>query len=224
MTPAMNPRTPPPVKTPKRATPPDRIPARVANPTLDDHLAVLSRAIFQAGLSWAFMAARWDDFLAAFDGFSIVRVAGYGEADIERIMEAPGVVHSRSKIAATIQNAQALQAIEREFGSVAAYVARFGDYDALWADAKTRLQFLGDLNCYYWLFRTGAPVPPFEQWMQRHDKDHPRMREMVLLGRQNGTSSEDAPAGRLDGERLRLCDHAPRPVRAQPEAKGRAGR
>jgi hypothetical protein len=184
------PRSAPPVKTPKRATPAGEIPERITDPTLDDHLAVLSRAIFQAGLSWAFMAARWERFLAAFDGFSVARVAAYGESDVERLMETDGIVHSRSKIEATIHNARTLQAIEREFGSVDAYVARFTDYDALWNDAKARFKFLGDLNCYYWLFRTGAPVPPFEQWMTRQEKDHPRMREMVERGRANGTSTE----------------------------------
>jgi DNA-3-methyladenine glycosylase I len=184
-------RSAPPVKTPKRATPPDQIPQRIADPTLDDHLAVLSRAIFQAGLSWAFIAAHWDAFVTAFDGFRIARVAAYGEADVERLLETDGIVHSRSKIEATIHNAQALLALEAEYGSIAGYVARFSAYDAVWADAKTRFKFLGDLNCYYWLFRTGLPVPPFEQWMKRHDKDHPRMREMVSLGRANGTSSED---------------------------------
>jgi len=183
-------RSAPPVKTPKRATPAGDVPERIADPTLDDHLAVLSRAIFQAGLSWAFMAARWERFLAAFDGFSVARVAAYGEGDVERLMETDGIVHSRSKIEATIHNARVLGDIEREFGSIAAYVARFADYDALWTDAKTRFKFLGDLNCYYWLFRTGAPVPRFEQWMTRQEKDHPRMREMVERGRANGTSTE----------------------------------
>jgi DNA-3-methyladenine glycosylase I len=183
-------RSAPPVKTPKRATPAGDIPERIVAPALDDHLAVLSRAIFQAGLSWAFMAARWEQFVAAFDGFSVARVSAYGESDVERLMETDGIVHSRSKIEATIHNARALLAIEREFGSVAAYVARFADYDALWNDAKARFKFLGDLNCYYWLFRTGAPVPRFEQWMTRQEKDHPRMREMVERGRTNGTSTE----------------------------------
>jgi hypothetical protein len=185
-------RSAPPVKTPKRATPASEVPERIPEPTLDDHLAVLSRAIFQAGLSWAFMAQRWPQFLAAFDGFAVARVAAYGESDVERLMETDGIVHSRTKIEATIHNARALQEIEREFGSVAAYVARFAGYDALWADAKARFKFLGDLNCYYWLFRTGAPVPRFEQWMTRQEKDHPRMREMVERGRANGTSTEIA--------------------------------
>jgi len=116
----------------------------------------------------------------------------YGEFEIERIMATEGVVHSRKKIAGTIENARALQTIVREAGSVHAYAASFATYDDLFADARKRFAFLGDLSCYYWLFRTGEAVPPFELWMERQTSDHPRMREMVVLARAAGTSSERA--------------------------------
>jgi len=177
---------------PKKPTPPERIPRVVAAPTLDDHLEIVTRAIFQAGLSWALIAARWPAFRGAFDAFALARVAAYGEADVERIMEADGVIHSRKKIEGTIANARALEGLVATFGSVEAYARSFDSYDALYADAKQRFAFLGDLSCYYWLFRTGLPVPPFERWMERQDRDHPRMREMVLTGRSEGVSSETA--------------------------------
>jgi hypothetical protein len=101
-------------------------------------------------------------------------------------------VHSRKKVAGTIANARALQALAVQHGDVAAYARSFASYDALYADAKKRFAFLGDLSCYYWLFRTGLPVPPFERWMERQERDHPRMREMVLLGRSEQRSSETA--------------------------------
>ena len=184
---------PPPLRTPRKPTPPERIPRIVSEPSLDDHLAVISRAIFQAGLSWASIEARWEAFRRAFDDFRVEIVAGYGEADVERIMETDGVVHARAKIAGTIANARALRAIVAEHGSVTAYLQRFADYDACYADAKARFAFLGDLSCYYWLFRTGHAVPPFERWLERQDRDHPRMREMVELGRREGRSPEATP-------------------------------
>ncbi len=186
-------RTAPPVRTPRKPTPPERIPQAIAEPSLDDHLAVISRAIFQAGLSWALIDSRWDAFRAAFDDFRVAIVANYGEGDVERIMEADGVVHARAKIAGTIANARALQALVAEHGSIDAYARGFADYGALYADAKKRFAFLGDLSCYYWLFRTGNPVPPLERWLEGQDRDHPRMREMVELGRREGTSSEVTP-------------------------------
>ncbi len=169
----------PPVRVPNRPTPPERIPRVVAQPTLSDHLAVMTRAVMQAGLSWAFIDARWDDYVAAFEGFDVERVAGYGDMEVDRLMHTDGVIHSKSKIEATIKNARALLALEREFGSVAAYQASFADYDAARKDAKTRFAFMGDLNVYYWRFRTGAGVPDLEEWMRLQERDHPRMREMV---------------------------------------------
>jgi Methyladenine glycosylase len=183
------PKGAPPLKASK-PTPPEKIPRVIAAPTLDDHFEVMTRAIFQAGLSWAFIESRWDAFRSAFENFEVRIVATYGEGEIDRLMETDGVVHSRSKIAGTIANARALQAMFAEHGDVATYARSFPSYDALYADAKKRFAYLGDLSCYYWLFRTGLPVPPFERWMERQSSDHPRMREMVLLGRSENRSSE----------------------------------
>lgn len=189
-TPAKTPA--PPFKNPKNVTSPEKIPKRILAPTLDDHLAVMSRAIFQAGLSWAFIESHWSAFLAAFDRFSIARVAAYGEADLERLMETEGIVHSRSKIEATFHNARVLRDLAQAYGSIEAYLASFPDHDARFADARKRFAFLGELSAYYWLFRTGAPVPPFETWIARQEKDHPRVREMVMAGRADETSTEVA--------------------------------
>jgi hypothetical protein len=182
---AKPPKGAPPIKVAK-PTPPDRIPRVLDAPTIDDHLEMMSRAIFQAGLSWAFIDSRWDAFRAAFDRFSVRLVALYGEGDIERLMATDGVVHSRAKIAGTIANARTLLELAAQYGSIEAYVRSFPDYDAIFADAKKRFAYLGDLSCYYWLFRTHLPVMPFERWMERQSSDHPRMREMVNLGRSEG--------------------------------------
>lgn len=164
---------------PKHPTPPERIARVVHNPTLSDHLAIITQAIFQAGLSWAFIDARWDRYVAEFDGFDVAKVAGYDEADVARLLQAADVVHSRAKIEGTIRNARALLEIEREFGSVAAYQTSFPNYDAIRRDTRERFAYLGDMNTYYWLFRSGAPVPEVEQWMKTQNADHPRIREMV---------------------------------------------
>jgi hypothetical protein len=186
---AQPPKTAPPLKTSK-PTPPERIPRVIDNPTLDDHLEIMSRAIFQAGLSWAFIDSRWDAFRAAFDTFDVKLVALYGEGEIERLMETEGVVHSRAKIAGTIENARTLLALVAEYGDIASYVKTFASYDAAFNDAKKRFSYLGDLSCYYWLFRMRLPVMPFEQWMTRQSSDHPRMREMVTMARSENRSSE----------------------------------
>ena len=62
---------------------------------------------FQAGLSWRTILAKRDAFRAGFAGFDPAAVARFSEADVVRLMADAGIVRSRSKIVATIGNAQA---------------------------------------------------------------------------------------------------------------------
>lgn len=70
---------------------------------------------FQAGLSWITILKKRDNFRDAFEGFDPEKVAVWGEADVERLLNNPGIVRHRGKIEATIGNAQAyLRIAERE--------------------------------------------------------------------------------------------------------------
>jgi DNA-3-methyladenine glycosylase I len=66
---------------------------------------------FQAGLSWLTILRKRDAFRAAFAGFDPACVAGFTEADIDRLMADAGIVRSRAKIIATIGNARAYLAM-----------------------------------------------------------------------------------------------------------------
>ncbi|MDF3983353.1 DNA-3-methyladenine glycosylase I [Luteibacter sp. PPL201] len=66
---------------------------------------------FQAGLSWITILRKRDAFREAFDGFDPARVARFGEKDILRLLDNPGIVRSRAKIEATIQGARIYQAM-----------------------------------------------------------------------------------------------------------------
>ena len=61
-------RKAPPIKVPARPTPPERIPPVISDPTLAEHLAIITRAVFQAGLSWTMLDAKWPLFETAFEG------------------------------------------------------------------------------------------------------------------------------------------------------------
>ncbi|MBB2197202.1 MAG: DNA-3-methyladenine glycosylase I [Gluconacetobacter sp.] len=61
---------------------------------------------FQAGLSWLIVLRRREGFRRAFAGFDPERVAGFGAADVERLMADPGIIRARAKIEATIGNAR----------------------------------------------------------------------------------------------------------------------
>lgn len=67
---------------------------------------------FQAGLSWITILKKRDNFRAAFAGFDPDIIAGWGETEVERLLQDAGIVRHRGKIEATIGNARAWQEIE----------------------------------------------------------------------------------------------------------------
>ena len=70
---------------------------------------------FQAGLSWRIILLRRDGFRSAFANFDPEKVAAFTEADVERLMNDPGIIRARAKILATIKGAKIYLAM-RESG------------------------------------------------------------------------------------------------------------
>ena len=67
----------------------------------------LSLEAFQAGLSWATILRKRPAFRDAFAGFDPDAVAGFGEADVDRLLADARIVRNRAKVLATITNARA---------------------------------------------------------------------------------------------------------------------
>lgn len=128
---------------------------------------------FQAGLSWITVLRKREAFREAFAGFDPQRVARFGEADIRRLLENPGIIRSRAKIAATIDGA-------RLYCEMEARGERFSDFcwsftngkalrskDAHWVattplseriskDMKRRgFKFVGPTIVYAWMQAVG---------------------------------------------------------------------
>ena len=103
-------------------------------PVHDDRVMFehLMMEAMQCGLSWSLMIKKRDIFRKCFDGFDYDRIASYTDADVERIMNMEGMIRSRRKIEAVINNARCFQKIRHEHGSFC---------DWLWAhtDGKTIL-------------------------------------------------------------------------------------
>lgn len=71
---------------------------------------------FQAGLSWITILRKREAFRTAFEGFEPSVIASWGEADVARLLQDPGIVRHRGKIEAAITNARAYLEIEAEQG------------------------------------------------------------------------------------------------------------
>ncbi|TDC32045.1 DNA-3-methyladenine glycosylase I [Micromonospora sp. KC213] len=73
----------------------------------------LTLEAFQSGLSWLTILRKRPAFRRAFDDFRIERVAGYGDADVARLLADAGIVRNRAKIEAAVANARAALALPK---------------------------------------------------------------------------------------------------------------
>jgi DNA-3-methyladenine glycosylase I len=93
---------------------------------ITDESALFERLILeinQAGLSWLTILKKRDAFQVAYHGFDVDRIARYGERDRARLLADAGIIRNKLKVNAAIENAKRVQAIRREFGSFAGWLA-----------------------------------------------------------------------------------------------------
>jgi len=130
----------------------------------------------QAGLSWETILNKRENYRRAFDGFDAEKIARYDKRKVRALLGDAGIVRNRLKIAATISNAAAFLAVQREFGSFDRYVwqfvggrpkrndwktsrkipARTAESDALSKDLKARgFRFVGTTICYAFMQAVG---------------------------------------------------------------------
>lgn len=93
-------------------------------PSHEDHdlfeMLVLEGA--QAGLSWATVLNKRENYRRAMDGFDFDRIADYGQTETDRLLSDPGIIRNRLKVGSAVRNAQAFLRVREEFGSFDAYL------------------------------------------------------------------------------------------------------
>jgi DNA-3-methyladenine glycosylase I len=130
----------------------------------------------QAGLSWETILRKRENYRAAFDGFNPKKIARYDRRKTQQLLRNEGIIRNRLKIASAIQNAKALLAVQKEFGSFDRYIWQFvggkprinarrsgqrlpastPESDALSKDLKKRgFNFVGSTICYAFMQAMG---------------------------------------------------------------------
>lgn len=148
----------------------------------------------QAGLSWSTILNKRETYRLAYDGFDPEKVARYDDTKQAELLQNPGIVRNRLKVAASVVNAQAFLQVQDEFGSFDAYVWRFvegnsiqnawsslddvpaktTESDALSKDLKKRgFKFVGSTICYAFMQAVGM--------VNDHTTDCFRYSEIVQL-------------------------------------------
>ena len=87
---------------------------------LNDDAELFGRLILeinQAGLSWTTILQKQEAFRNAYCNYDINRVAAFGAADVERLLNDAGIIRNRLKIHAAIHNALVILTLQKEAGS-----------------------------------------------------------------------------------------------------------
>lgn len=80
---------------------------------------------FQAGLSWAIVLNKRENFRKSFDNFDPNKIANYGFKPIRRLENNTGIIRNKLKIRATVTNAQTFLVVQKEFGLFDKYIWQF---------------------------------------------------------------------------------------------------
>lgn len=79
----------------------------------------------QAGLSWITILRKRPAYRRAYAGFDPARVARFTSARQAKLLSDPGIVRNRRKIQASVSNARAFLAVQREYSSFGGYLWDF---------------------------------------------------------------------------------------------------
>jgi DNA-3-methyladenine glycosylase I len=130
----------------------------------------------QAGLSWRTILHKREHYRRAFAGFDPRKVERFDDAKLERLVQDPGIVRNRAKIASAVTNARAFLAVQKELGSFDRFVwsfvggkpirtawaserevpARTRESDALSDELRLRgFKFVGSTICYAFMQACG---------------------------------------------------------------------
>jgi len=130
----------------------------------------------QAGLSWSTILNKRQGYRRTFAGFDAAKVARFTPAKVERLLQDPGIVRNRLKVESTVNNAARVLEVQREFGSLDAYLWSFvggrpkvnrwrsmsdlpaetEESRAMSRDLKRRgFRFVGPTVCYAFMQATG---------------------------------------------------------------------
>ena len=134
--------------------------------SLGDYLEVMSKAVFQTGISWRVVDSKWPELRKALRGFDIDAVATLSETDLEELAQDARVIRNRRKLAAIVHNAQRIIDLDDEHEGFQSYLRSHASFAETVTDLRAQFKFLGDTGCYFFLHVVGEEVPPHDEWMR----------------------------------------------------------
>ena len=149
---------------PDPQTPEYGAPPQIKPQSLRDYLDVMSKSVFQAGMSWRVVDAKWPGTREAFEDFDPDAVAAFSDREIDALVQDTRVIRNRRKLRAVVNNAARMIELEAEHGTFRDYLRSHGSFDETVADLRQQFSFLGDTGSYVFLYVVGEQVPPHDEW------------------------------------------------------------
>jgi len=139
-------------------------PEKIQPTSLSDYLEIMTKAVFQSGISWRVVEAKWPGIKEAFKDFDTDVVAGFSEPELDELAQDTRVIRNRRKLSAIVSNAQRMVELEEEHGGFQKYLRSRPDFSSTVQDIRKQFNFMGDTGTYFFLYVVGEEVPPHDEW------------------------------------------------------------
>ena len=139
--------------------PRDQVPEQINPKTLGDYLEVMSKVVFQTGMSWRVVESKWDAIREAFHEFDSDAVANLTEPELDALTTDKRVFRNRRKILAVVENAPRMIELDESYGSFRNYLRSHNGFEETVKDLRKQFKFLGEMGCHYFLYVVGEEVP-----------------------------------------------------------------
>ena len=139
-------------------------PEKIQPTSLGDYLEIMTKAVFQSGISWRVVEAKWPGIKEAFKDFDTDVVAGFSEPELEELAQDTRVIRNRRKLSAIVSNAQRMVELDEEHGGFQKYLRSRPDFSSTIQDIRKQFKFMGDTGTYFFLYVVGEEVPPHDEW------------------------------------------------------------
>lgn len=129
---------------------------------LSGYLDAMARVMFQTGISWRVVDAKWPGIREAYRGFDPQRVARYTSRDINRLMGDTRVIRNRRKLEAITHNARRMVELDAEYKGFKKYLDSLGDFESTKKELHKQFAYMGDSGTWFFLWQVGRKVPEHE--------------------------------------------------------------
>ena len=135
--------------------------------SLADYLEVMSKTVFQTGISWKVVETKWPGIRDALRGFDPEAISDLTPTDLDELTKDTRVIRNRRKLEAIVSNATRMLELQEQHDSFRAYLRSHDGFEGTVTDLRKQFRFLGDMGAYHFLYVVGEEVPSYEEWLQR---------------------------------------------------------